>query len=288
MTSAVQHTMTRRLTAWLVALTMILAPVAVGQSWAQDNLAQARQHYSAGKGLFDAGDYRGAIREFESANRLAPSPLLEFNIGLAHERLGAKAEALQHYRAYLQAMPGAANRGTVEAKIQRLEAELGAARTVQESNGGEPAFPADGQAGQAGAQGEGAVDPLAGVRAGNPLGQTTTGSGATGGEAAVHGSVPPPGYPDMTTGAEGAAVPAQPSPQPATGDPMLDRVAAIDVAAIRDQRAHLLTRPEPAAAYAGGGEGTDDKEAKPAYKQVWFWVVVGVSSLILLDMASSD
>ena len=39
---------------------------------------------------------------------------------------------------------------------------------------------------------------------------------------------------------------------------------------------------------AGSPADTGSKRTKPVYKQWWFWVVVGVSALILIDIASDD
>jgi hypothetical protein len=95
-------------------------------------------------------------------------------------------------------------------------------------------------------------------------------------------------------------------------------VAAIDVAAIRDQRMGTAAGPMPrmpnrananANGYGNGSQGQagaaqpygqpdaqpapasnddDEPKSKPIYKQWWFWVVVGVSGLILIDFATSD
>jgi hypothetical protein len=218
-------------------------------------VTQARQHFQSGKQLFDAGDFRGAIREFEAANKLAPAPLLLFNIGLAYERLGEAGPALQYFKAYLEQMPNASNRSLVEIKIDRLQGGQGAAGQpgtgTQSGTPGVPA-PVPGQPG--------------------PAPAPTTVPGATTGTAVT----PQPGF--------------QPGSQPApaagsTGDPMLDRVAAVDVSWVRDQRAPLM------AAGASAAEAPPVRVEivrKPAHKQVWFWVVVGVSALILIDIMSGS
>jgi tetratricopeptide (TPR) repeat protein len=83
---------------------------------------------------------------------------------------------------------------------------------------------------------------------------------------------------------DAVAPPGQP-----TGDPDLDRVAAIDVNEVRDQR-------YAATAGAGGGaapppfepEPAAPKKAKPIYKQWWFWVVAGVSAYVLITILAAD
>ena len=255
MTKIHRDSITHRLTALLAAVAVLLAPVAV-RAQPADTVTEARQHFQSGKQLFDAGDYRGAIREFEAANRLAPAPLLLFNIGLAYERLGEAAPALQHFKAYLEQQPNASNRSLVEIKIARLEGE----------------------------QGQGQATPGQGATPGTVQGATPT-PGQPGATPA-----PAPGQPNATTAPTWQEVPRSSEPpdwaretQPAkpapTGDPQVDRVAAIDVSWVRDQRAPLMASagPEPVAAAPEG-------PSKPAHKQVWFWVVVGVSALILIDI----
>jgi len=93
---------------------------------AQDaDLAAAKQHFEAGKNAYNAGDYQTAIREFKQAERLRSSPVLDYNIGLANEKLGKRRVAIKYYRRYLESVPNAANRAEVEASIAELERQLG-------------------------------------------------------------------------------------------------------------------------------------------------------------------
>jgi len=231
-----------RCLALLTALAVVVAPLAVRTARADQATDQARTHYARGKELFAARDYRSSIAEFAKANDLAPSPILEFNIGLAHDRLGEKAEAVRRYRSYLQQVPAADNRAAVQAKIDSLEAELKAetpARPVPP--------PPD-------------VDPPAG----DPIAPPPTGGG-----------------------------PAEAAPQ-TTGDAELDRVANIDIGLIKQRGTDMgvtggavaapATEPPPTTTTTAAAPA----KSKPAYKQWWFWVVVGVSLIILIDVASSD
>jgi len=222
----------------LAALAILAGPVAVRTARADDT-ADARQHYARGKQLFDGGDYRGAMAEFATADKLAPSPLLEFNIALCHERLGEKAEAVRRYRQYLDRVPDAQNRTQVEQKIHQLEAEM-------KADSAPP--PASGQVEEA----------------------------------------PPPA---------GEAAPPAGEAAP-TGDADLDRVNRIDIGKVRAQReasgdgdgaAAAAPPPAEGEAHAEAPPPRDDggKKSKPIYKQWWFWVVAGVSAVILIDIATS-
>ena len=102
-------------------------------------------------------------------------------------------------------------------------------------------------------------------------------------------------------------IPAGPAP---TGDPQLDRVASIDIGAIRAQRGNLGMAPvggNPAQPAVGGGNGVPtpaaaaasaqgaqggDRPAKtattPIYKKWWFWAIVLVGGYIVYDFATTD
>src|SRR5947209_3110375 len=61
-----------------------------------DAMAQAKQHFETGRNAYNAGDYVTAIREFKAAEQLRPSPILDYNIGLANEKLGKRRVAVKY------------------------------------------------------------------------------------------------------------------------------------------------------------------------------------------------
>ena len=291
-------TWTSQLLAVLVACAVFFAPMAVNVASAQnaDPMAEARGHYQRGTSLFSAGDYKGAIAEYAAADKLAPSALLEFNIALCYDRLGDRAEALRRYRMYLREMPSAQNRASVEGKVKRLEGEI---RQEQEADrkAREAAAAAAAAAKQIPAP---APVPVPVVPDANP-------------EDIVIPTTPQPDGPvptEVYTPGGATVGPAEAAPAPVEAsyesqDPELARVAAIDVAAIRDQRggnnigysagstAGYDSEPLPGAqdnenAGANMGKPADKKASKPIYKQWWFWVVAGVGTIILIDFATSD
>jgi tetratricopeptide (TPR) repeat protein len=89
-----------------------------------DALNQAKTHFEAGKNAYNAGDWQTAIREFKAAEALRPSPILDYNIGLANEKLGKRRVAVKYYKRYLELQPNAANKAEVEGKVQQLEADI--------------------------------------------------------------------------------------------------------------------------------------------------------------------
>lgn len=104
------------------------APAQAGAPAPQEDpaLAEARQHFQTGRNAYNAGDYVTAIHEFKAAERLRPSPILAYNIGLANEKLGKQRVALKYYKRYLEQQPNAPNRADVEQKIAALEQSIAA------------------------------------------------------------------------------------------------------------------------------------------------------------------
>src|SRR5690348_3624555 len=80
------------------------APPATAAPPANDDatMAQAKQHFETGRNAYNAGDYVTAIREFKAAEQLRPSPILDYNIGLANEKLGKRRVAVKYYKRYLE------------------------------------------------------------------------------------------------------------------------------------------------------------------------------------------
>jgi tetratricopeptide (TPR) repeat protein len=86
-------------------------------------LRQAKTHFEAGRAAYNNGDYQTAVREFKAAELLRSSPVLNYNIGLAQEKLNHRKAALRYYRLYLEQLPSAPNRAEVESKIATLESQ---------------------------------------------------------------------------------------------------------------------------------------------------------------------
>src|SRR5690606_18604127 len=137
-----------------------------------------------------------------------------FNIGLAHDRLGEKAEAVRRYKAYLAQAPNAVNRAAVEQKVAALERELAAEEAAMAPQPQPPPQP----------------QPA-------PPPEPTPAPPAP--PAAEVAPAPPPAAPPAPRSARPAYAP--------TGDPELDRVARIDIQSIRD-RYRGRSRPEAAPA----------------------------------------
>jgi hypothetical protein len=329
----------RRSPAAAAGLVLVLAVAALvaptlggpGDAWAQgDTRIKAREHYAAGRALYDNGEYEGAIREFAAADALAPSGVNDFNIALCHERLGAAALAVQFYRSYLSRVPDAANKGEVQASIGRLE------KVAAEQKKAEAAAKkkADADAKKAAAEAAKA-EKLAAAAAKKQAEADAAKAKQAEAEAKKLGDADAKKLAEVeatkqaeadlaraaadeaarkAAEAEAAKRPAEPAPAqapvaapaPSTGDPDLDRAAAVDVGAIRTQRRGPATAAPQAPGYpAATAEPTGPATAaptaaaapiaperapapKPVYKKWWFWAVVGVSAVVVISMLDDN
>ncbi|HJZ87106.1 MAG TPA: tetratricopeptide repeat protein [Polyangia bacterium] len=107
-------------------------------------LAEAKQHFDRGRELFRNGSYEEAIREFRAADKLRPSPILAYNIGLALEKLGRCKPAIDHFERYLREQPDADNRADTEQKIADQRAKIArgeCAKQVRPPPGVQPTEP---------------------------------------------------------------------------------------------------------------------------------------------------
>ena len=75
----------------------------------------SHKQYDEGARAYERGAYDVALKHFQTAYDLAPSPVFWFNIGRCHERLGRWAEAASAYERYLAGQP------TVEDAVQIRE-----------------------------------------------------------------------------------------------------------------------------------------------------------------------
>ncbi|MEK6607460.1 MAG: hypothetical protein AABZ30_07350 [Myxococcota bacterium] len=88
----------------------------------------ARAKLADGIGLYDRGDFAGALAAFEEAYRLYASPKLLVNQATCHAKLGRPVEALALYERFL-ADPGNAPAALVEEArraAEKLRGEIGA------------------------------------------------------------------------------------------------------------------------------------------------------------------
>lgn len=79
---------------------MVWAVPAAAQETADD--AAAREYFERGRSSFEEADYEGALVYFRHAYRLSARGELQYNIGVAADRLQREEEALHAFERYLE------------------------------------------------------------------------------------------------------------------------------------------------------------------------------------------
>jgi hypothetical protein len=191
-----------------------------------DSRTDARDRLEEGSLLYRKGDYQGALRKFEEARALYPSPKIYFNLGQALSHLGRTAAAVDAFEKFLAEAPDAAGerRRDAEALLGELRPRIGFVRVIAEE-GSEVAI--DGQpAGVAPLRRTIAVDPgthqvtarAPGARIGHvgsvevTAGQTVEWEGKEAPAPLADGPLPLPARPHSPS-ALVEAPPAQPAPR---------------------------------------------------------------------------
>jgi len=284
-----------------------------------DARSDAKAHYQAGMKAYNAADYRTAIKEFSSAQQLAPADLMNYNLALCYDKLGEAEPAIQYYKEYLGKVPNASNRTEIEASVARLEGALKSAATkrADEQRAADEArkAPGDAQKADGARKIEAAKKAAADEAAAEKRPPETTG-GTTG------PTVAPEVEPTQPTGVGSTGTPGS-GQAVSTGDAQLDRASAINIDEIRAQRQG--TGAAGAAGMGGapaagnnmmgtqgaGGQGAmannggagangaqqpgmppeaqqpdQPKKPTPVYKKWWFWVVVAISAVVVYQIAT--
>ncbi len=102
---------------------------------------EARSLFQAGQDAFSDGRFEEALASWREAYALTEHPELLYNIATSLDRLGRLEDAAAGYRAFLSAMPRAANRNYVERRIQVIQAQLDARAAEEAAREADP--PAD-------------------------------------------------------------------------------------------------------------------------------------------------
>jgi hypothetical protein len=314
-TSSMNHALNVR-ARWMVGLvTMWLATIlcvvaSPSTSFAGDPTTDARGHYAEGQRLFGKKDYTGAIKEFSAAERIVPSGYNDFNLGLCYDKLGEADPAISYYRSYLTRVPDASNRALVEASVARLDSALKSAQSKAEAK---QAAQAKNDAAKVEAQRK--ADEAAALAQKQKADEQAKVAFPPTAPTLPAGPPGPPGppQPESAGGLTGQFQGADPSVAPTyTGDPQLDRVATIDVNAVRAQQpggfvpdkrngqnglaaqsqppgaAGGIPTPAQAAAQSEDTNETPKPKVTPVYKKWWFWAIVIVGGIIVYDFATSN
>jgi hypothetical protein len=86
-------------------------------------LAEAKKHYTEGETKYKAGDYAGALTDFQGADAIKETPQADRYIGLCHDNLGRFPEAVAAYQKFLANVPAkmAAQGDEVRARVSAIQ-----------------------------------------------------------------------------------------------------------------------------------------------------------------------
>jgi tetratricopeptide (TPR) repeat protein len=98
----------------------VSAPPAADETEAMQKFEEAERRYAA-------ADYAGAIALLHELLRDNDDAVLHYNLGRAHEGVGAREDAIRDYERYLERAPDAPDVGVVRARIRKLQADIDAA-----------------------------------------------------------------------------------------------------------------------------------------------------------------
>jgi tetratricopeptide (TPR) repeat protein len=115
-----------RILVGLLALSLVHATAAAKED---PDTEIARRHYDRATQLYDAGQYRDAVQEFEAANKLRPSAAFDYNIARCYDRLEETAAAIEAYERYLAASTAATEDEEVRERITVLRQRLKTTKT---------------------------------------------------------------------------------------------------------------------------------------------------------------
>ena len=114
------------------AVALILSWSISGGAYAETNdknIQEARKHMELGQEAFHQKRFEEAARHFDDAFNASPFSAFLYNAGLALERAGNNARALEFYQRYLKIEPNAEDAEMVQEKIDALLAAISAAKS---------------------------------------------------------------------------------------------------------------------------------------------------------------
>ncbi|MEM8609155.1 MAG: tetratricopeptide repeat protein [Myxococcota bacterium] len=88
------------------------------------NDAAARDYFERGRAAFEQADYERALVFFRHAYRLSERPELQYNIGVAADRLQREEEALEAFESYLANTPEPTRAAEVQERIEALQSSI--------------------------------------------------------------------------------------------------------------------------------------------------------------------
>jgi tetratricopeptide (TPR) repeat protein len=106
----------------MLLLGLVCTVPASAQETADD--AAAREYFERGRSAFEQADYEGALVYFRHAYRLSGRAELQYNIGVAADRLQREQEALEAFEYYLEETDDPTREAEVRGRIEALQQSI--------------------------------------------------------------------------------------------------------------------------------------------------------------------
>ncbi len=113
-----------------------LVPRAHAQSEGAEPRERALVLFEAAELRYQEARFEDAVELLVEARDLYDEAVISYNLGRAYEELGRFAEAAEAFRHYLERAPDAQDRRLVEARIERLDAQVAGGVTEEPEGGG--------------------------------------------------------------------------------------------------------------------------------------------------------
>lgn len=115
----------------LVALLLGLLGAMPAQAQNTPDDAAAREYFERGRAAFEQADYEGALVYFRHAYRLSRRGELQYNIGVAADRLQREEEALEAFERYLEETESPTREAEVRERIDALRRSIAERKATQ-------------------------------------------------------------------------------------------------------------------------------------------------------------
>ncbi len=117
---------------WLILFVAMVLPAAMVMTVSEPAQAQllsekqrkdqAKTSYASGKAKMDAGDYAGAVVDFQMADTMWPGAAPKYNVAYCYDKMGRTNDALAAYKRFLASNPDAKYADKVALSQQRIKA----------------------------------------------------------------------------------------------------------------------------------------------------------------------
>ncbi|MGB8329395.1 MAG: hypothetical protein WCE62_04650 [Polyangiales bacterium] len=118
---------------WMFPAVLLLSLMGTGPVAAQETAddAAAREYFERGRVSFEQADYEAALVYFRHAYRLSRRAELQYNIGVAADRLQREEEALEAFEHYLEETDHPAREAEVRERIDALRRSTAERRAAE-------------------------------------------------------------------------------------------------------------------------------------------------------------